>query len=157
RLVGSTREEIDLGQDPLDLGGVLRRDPEDERREGPPVSTEPDGHVLEDGEVLVHGRHLELARDADSVDSVAGPPGDVLAAKQNLPGGRPEATGDEVDQRCLARSVGPDEDPELALLDIEVEVIDDRVPRHDVDQATRFENPRRHHYAVGVSSMPAGS
>src|SRR5207302_275678 len=64
-----------------DLGGVLRRDPEDERREGPPVSTEPDGHVLEDGEVLVHGRHLELARDADSVDSVAGPPGDVLAAK----------------------------------------------------------------------------
>ena len=50
--------------------------------------------------------------------------GDVLAADEDLAGGRLLETRDGAQQRGLAAAGRPDEDDELAVLDVEVDIVD---------------------------------
>ena len=70
------------------------------------------GHVGEQADVL------ERAGDAEPGDLVGPAPGEVGAREPDLALGRLVHAGDDVEHRRLARSVGPDQGEDLALVDV---------------------------------------
>src|SRR5207248_5874844 len=58
---------------------------------------------------------LEGARDARAGGLEQAPARERLATEQHLPRGRRVEAGDDVDERALARAVGPDEPMDLAF------------------------------------------
>ena len=77
-----------------------------------------DGHVAEERVVLEHEADVALPRrDA----------GDVAAVQRDAPVVDLGEAGDGAQERALAAAAGPEQDEELALLDLERDVVDDRL------------------------------
>ncbi|MGY3585120.1 hypothetical protein ACVIF9_003797 [Bradyrhizobium sp. USDA 4350] len=86
--------------------------------------------VAADQQIAQHGRILEQldvlegARDAEPGNVVGRLLGDVLILEEDLARGRRIDPRDQVEDRALAGSVGPDDREDLALLDREADRID---------------------------------
>ncbi len=83
------------------------------------------GHVLGRGQVEERPRGLERAPEAEPRDPVSGQGADPVLAEADGPRGGPEQPADQVEQRCLAGPVGPDERHDLALGDREAHARED--------------------------------
>src|SRR5690606_22516360 len=81
-------------------------------------------HVLLDRQRGKDAHELEGAGDAAPCDAVSGFARDGLTRKRDLPRARPQSAGDQIEHRGLARPVGPDETDELAVLDVERNIVD---------------------------------
>ena len=77
---------------------------------------------------------LERAGLAYMRTSVSGQAGDVLSEEQDLAGGRRDLTVDQVEQRGLARTVGPDDGQAFADRDVEGDVLQDPDPTEELGQ-----------------------
>src|SRR5690606_73570 len=86
-----------------------------------------DVEVLQHAELLEHARRLERAPDTGPRDAVRLPAEQVDPAELHR-SRRPGETGDRVHDRRLARTVGPDEEPEVARGDGEVDALDGDEP-----------------------------
>ena len=88
--------------------------------------------ILEHGEVFVDGRRLEFAADAAADDLLLLAAGDLLILELDRAAGDPGASADQVEHGGLAGAVRPDDDAQLAIVDVEVEVVDglEAVERH---------------------------
>ncbi len=92
------------------------------------LAAEAEGDVLEDRQVREEGVVLE---DGVDVALVRRQPGDVLALELDQPGRRLLEAADHPQRRRLAAARGPEQREELAVLDLEVDVVD----RDDVAEA----------------------
>src|SRR5215472_6600413 len=83
-----------------------------------------------DQQVLQHGQPGELTRDLEGADDpapghlVCGEPGDVLALVGDLPGGRFECAGDDVEDGRLPGAVRPDQPGDPAEGNLEGRAVD---------------------------------
>jgi hypothetical protein len=77
--------------------------------------------VFENREVAVDGRRLELPAHAQVDNLVLGELGQILLLEFDLARGGLGPAADEIQNRGLPRSVGPDYGPELMLVDVQVE------------------------------------
>ena len=93
------------------------------------------GHLEGEGDVAAHA-HVRIERVG--LEHHGEPAlrradlGDVLAVDQDLAGGHVLEAGDQPQERRLAAARGADEDGELAVLDVEIDAVD------DVDGAERL-------------------
>src|SRR4051812_24864397 len=88
--------------------------------------------------------NLETAAEPAPVDLIRAQPGDVLAFQfdASLAGREPGA--DEVEERRLARAVGADDRVPLALLDLEIDVLDDLRAPESLAHARQAQRRRGH-------------
>ena len=77
------------------------------------------GDVVDDAEATERARDLVRAGQAEAGDPVRRDPGDVPAVEHDRAAVGPVVAADHVDQRRLARPVGPDEAQDLAGADLE--------------------------------------
>ena len=82
------------------------------------------GDVFEYGETAEQQVELESPHHPLPGNQVGTHSGDVLALKVNLSSGRLEKSGDEVEQRRLAGTIGPDDAEDFPFVDVKVEPID---------------------------------
>src|SRR6185369_11706632 len=80
--------------------------------------------VLEHGQILVDGRSLELAADAKTNDLLLPVAGDLLVLELDRAFRNARAAADQIEHRGLAGAVRPDDHAQLALVDVEVELVD---------------------------------
>lgn len=69
-----------------------------------PVLTGPD--VIEYGHPFEQAQILKGARDAHADDAVSGETGDLPTSEPDTAGGRRDETREDIEQRCLAGSIG---------------------------------------------------
>ena len=81
-------------------------------------------HVLAHGHVQEQPQSLERPRDAALRDAVRAEPLDRLALEQDVAVGGLVDARDEVEERRLPGAVRPDGADDLALVDVQVEVVD---------------------------------
>src|SRR4051812_37405560 len=81
--------------------------------------------VLVDRQARKDVSDLKAARQTAAVDLLRRQPGDLFAVQQNTAGADREAAADQIVERRLAGAVGADDGMALALLDPEVDTIDD--------------------------------
>src|SRR2546425_2316974 len=112
--------------------------------------------VLAHGEVHEHGRRLEFPPDPERGDLVLAELRQVrVVAEDHATARGPDASGDHVEQRGLARPVGSDDDPQLAAVHVENEpaerleavVVDGDVV--EIDDRVRAAGARAHWSGVG--------
>src|SRR5205807_1455107 len=85
-----------------------------------------DAHVVEGRHVGEEPDLLKRPSDAELGDLVGLEPGDVLPLENDRARGRRVDAGDRVEERGLARTVRPDEREDLALADLETDLVDRR-------------------------------
>src|SRR5262249_46206053 len=98
--------------------GLLARDAAalaEERRER---------HVGEQAQFPERPRDLERAGEAEMADPVGAHAADLRAVEQDRARRRPQGSGDEVEDRALARPVGADHAENLALAELEGHAVD---------------------------------
>ena len=97
--------------------------------------------VAADEQVAQHARVveqldvLERARDAHAGDLVRRHAGDVAILVEQAPRGRLVEPRDHVEDRRLAGAVGADDGEDLALADLEIDVVD-RLEAAEVERET---------------------
>ena len=122
------------------------------------------GSVERDADRLVHGERaeepgvLERPRQAELGAGRGGPTGEVATRRARIrPRVGDEEPRDEVEQRRLARAVGPDDADDLALVELDRHVVDRGDARRSVFvMPRRLERPARHACAVGVAARRVG-
>ena len=80
--------------------------------------------VLERGHLLEDGRLLECPHHALAGHGMRLEPADPLAVEQDLAVGRRQERGDQLEQRALAGAVRADHREDLAVRDLEADVVD---------------------------------
>ncbi len=123
------------GQD--DRAEVTR--PHAERRE---IEVVLDREPEEQARLLVRATHPELRARARRER------GDVGAEKLDRPRGRREVAGDDVEERCLAGAVRPEDGALLAVGDVEIDVA------HGVEAAEPPADPPQTEDRLGVLGCP---
>ncbi len=83
-----------------------------------------DFEVLEDGQIFIHRRRLELAPHPSAYDLVLGELGQVFPLEPHLAGRRAGLAADHVQQRGLPRPVGADDHSQLARINLQTQLID---------------------------------
>src|SRR5262245_26512381 len=81
-------------------------------------------HVLEHGHLGIDAEVLECPRDTERDDLSGGDALDSSAGKRDGPGRNPVEAGDAVEQRGLARAIGPDQSANLACIDVATHAIE---------------------------------
>ena len=76
--------------------------------------------IFENGEPRKDVGDLERARDPAAANLVSRQSGDLLAVKNDAPAIRLDLSGDEIEQRRLARAVRADDGDERALIHAQV-------------------------------------
>src|SRR5262249_31441110 len=116
-----------------DLGGA----PEVERAAA--LALQRDAHVIEDGEVLEHGRDLERAGQPEARDLRRRHARNVLALVEDVPARRVEELRQEVEAGGLAGAVRADERVHGAAPDAQTDVLDGDEPAELLRQPLRLE------------------
>ena len=110
-------------------------------------------HVLLDRHVEEEPQRLERARDAELRDLVRREADEVAALEQHLALVGPVDTGDQVEQRRLARAVRPDHADDLALVDVQVEVGDHVQAAERLRDSLELE--QRRHQTISTRVVPS--
>ena len=87
----------------------------------------------------VRQKFEEGAAEAQPGDPVGRRPGHVVASEEHATAIGSQEAGHAVEERCLARAVGPDEAHQLAGLDGEVHAVHGRHPEEALHQPAHLE------------------
>ena len=115
-----------------------------------PARLRGDADVFERGGIRQNVGDLVRAGDALARDAIGRKPGDVLAVEQDAPGGGAQHAGQAVEEGAFPCPVRPDDGADLALRDVEVDIIEG-------DQATETNGQAFGAQQSGRGSFPAGT
>src|SRR5215475_8169760 len=104
------------------------------------VAVQPLQHIVQRGELGEQRHLLEGAGDAAVGALVAREVGHVAPAQQHLAGRGRERPRDDVEQRALARAVGPDEADQLTFADGEGDLVERGEPAELLGDAVHLED-----------------
>src|SRR5579872_6720237 len=96
-----------------------------------------DQDIVHHAEIAEHTAKLEGARNGLSGEVLRRKTGDGVSVEMYLAGVGPVETGHEIEQRCLAGAVRPDDADELASREIEIDRIDGGQPAKPAGQAAQ--------------------
>ncbi len=102
-----------------------------------------DDHVVERAVAIEQVHQLERARDAGARDRRRRCAGNVAAVEEHLPALGPVASGHDVEERCLAGTVRPDDSCQLACFNCKRDVVEHDLLPETLVQTMSFE--QRHH------------
>jgi len=96
-------------------------------------------HIVQHAEIGEDAAVLEGARQAERGQPFGGQAGDVAATQPRRAGVGLVEPGHEVEQRRLAGTVGADDADELALRDVEIDIVDGRQTAEPAREAANLE------------------
>src|SRR5450631_4427870 len=121
------------------------------------LSLHGDADVLDHREVREHGRDLERANDAAPRDRRGLVGRDVTAFEENVPRGRNEELGQQVEARRLAGAVRSDQGVDRAAPHAQVDLVDGDEALELLREGLRLEDQVRAHaarFAAGRAALP---
>ncbi len=116
--------------------------------------------VVAAGQRGEQARMLERLRDAAAHAQVLGHARDVVAVEAHGPGRHPLGAQHELEQRALARPVGPDQPVPRAGVEAQVDAVDRAQPAVDAAHALELEqrrHPRLLRIRAAAPAIPPGS
>jgi hypothetical protein len=151
----AVREVADLHVQPVAVAGLIQEamglvvHPTVRGQEAPhhvlgrPQAGDRQQHVVEDGQPGEQAGDLKGPRHAQGRPAVARPACDIAAEQQDLARGGGQGPGDDVEERGLARSVGPDDRLPVAGEHLQIDAPDGLQAAEALGEASELERRRR--------------